>query len=544
MSDEKKPVEIELKLVLPGPEAESVIVENIRAHGYRVKELKPVRNVDIYLDTFEWSLLKKKLALRYRTSDGASMYTIKSIGNIEDGIAERMETEVSLDVPVTVPAEVAVAQIRDQIDGIIYPRKLLEHIKISTDRRRYRVVSPEGAKIELAFDTSSFALRGLHKPRRARKLQEMEAELLDGPAAALNSLSSLLSQTSCYPPSTASKLETAIERLNVSIPSKRSPDKYMVRLDNRLDLAVRKILAYQFFRFREHLPGVHGDIDTEFVHQARVATRRMRSALRLFRDAVPPAADAYLSGELQWLGGMFGTVRDLDVFLLNLSLFQQQIDRFPAKKKKVFDDWIAAHRSDPLNALIEALKSARYAYFEQRFLRFLELPLPVRPRAVLALKRVREVAPVIIKEKFDAVIKQGHRVLENPKLKQFHRLRIQMKRLRYACEFMAPAYDGALEPFIERTVEIQDCLGEIQDTVFTRGFIDYLYNDWRDKLVAPELIFILGEIYQLQREIADERQGKFGKIWERFASEETTAQLNKILSEPQEPLITESSPAG
>jgi len=154
----------------------------------------------------------------------------------------------------------------------------------------------------------------------------------------------------------------------------------------------------------------------------------------------------------------------------------------------------------------------------------------MHPRAPLAIKLVRQVAPVIIKEKFDAAIKQGHRILENQKPKQFHRLRIQMKRLRYACEFMAPAYDGALDPFIERTVEIQDCLGEIQDTVFTRGFIDYLFDDWRDKLIEPELVFILGEIYQLQGEIARERQGKFGKIWEQFATEETAGQLNDILA--------------
>jgi CHAD domain-containing protein len=105
-----------------------------------------------------------------------------------------------------------------------------------------------------------------------------------------------------------------------------------------------------------------------------------------------------------------------------------------------------------------------------------------------------------------------------------------MKRLRYVCEFMASAYNGALEPFIERTTEIQDCLGEIQDTVFTREFTDYLYNDWRDKIVVPDLIFILGEIYQLQRKIADDRMGKFGKIWERFSSEETATQLKDILS--------------
>jgi len=530
MSHEKTPVEKELKLTLSDPEAETAIVEHIRGNGYKVKELKQVRNVDIYLDTFDWTLFKKKLALRYRTSNGAFMYAIKGIEKMENGIAQRIEREISLDGPAAIPSEITAKHIREQIDAMIYPRKLLEQIQIRTDRRPYRVVSPDGAKIELAFDATSFFLRGLHKPRRARKLHELEAELLHGPVNALHSLAALLEKISCGAPSTASKLETAIERLNVSIPSKKPPEKYLVRLDDRLDLAVRKILAYQFSRFREHLPGVHRDIDTEFVHQARVATRRMRSALRLFGDAIPQKTCAYLSGEMQWLGGLFGAIRDLDVFLLNLPIFRQQIDRFPERNMKVFDDWIHDHRCGPFEALTQGLHSLRYNNFELRFLRFLELPLPMHPRASLAVKRVREVAPAVIREKFDAVIKQGYRVLENPKMKQFHRLRIQMKRLRYVCEFMAPAYDGALEPFIERTTEIQDCLGEMQDTVFTRGFINILYSDWKSKLVAPNLIFILGEIYQLQREIADERRKKFSKIWERFTSEEISTQLENILS--------------
>jgi len=146
------------------------------------------------------------------------------------------------------------------------------------------------------------------------------------------------------------------------------------------------------------------------------------------------------------------------------------------------------------------------------------------------MKPLREVAPLLISEKFDAVIEQGRAVLAKPKLKQFHRLRIQMKRLRYACEFMGPAYDGALDPFIERTVEIQDCLGELQDTVFTREFVDSLRADWKGKLVDPDLLFILGEIYQLQAEIARERRSQFGGIWERFSSEETLTALRGILT--------------
>jgi CHAD domain-containing protein len=255
----------------------------------------------------------------------------------------------------------------------------------------------------------------------------------------------------------------------------------------------------------------------------------MRSAFRLFREVIPENAATYLGGELKWLGGMFGAVRDLDVFLLNLSRFKKQIERFPTKKKRAFEDWIEKHRRAPLKALCQALESPRYRDFERRLVQFLEKPLPVRPRPSLALKPVREVAPVMINEIFDAVIEQGRALLADSKLKQYHLLRIQMKRLRYASEFMATAYGDALDAFIERAVEIQDCLGELQDTVFTRKFIDALLEDWKGKLVDPDLLFILGEIYQLQSEIARERRETFGRIWNQFSSEETMTLLKKIL---------------
>lgn len=529
MASRQKPVERELKLILPGLEAETTIVEMMSAQGYRIKALSTVTNVDLYLDTFDWLLMKKKLSLRYRISDGKSLYTIKSLGSIEDGIAVRRETEVVLDKPVATPTDIEEKQICSVVDEIISPRKLLEQIQIRTQRRRYRVISPEAAKFEMAFDTASFQLKGFHPQRSRRRLYELEAELLDGPPAALETLAKLFSGACDYPPSTLSKFESAFEHFKIAVPTKKPPAKHTVQRVDRLDLAVRKILTYQLQKFHEQIPGIERDIDTEFVHQARVATRRMRSCLRLFRDAVPVSTGNFLAAELRWLAGLLGEVRDLDVFLLNLSDFQQQLGRFPEKQRIFFENWIAEHRRGPLATLHQTFASSRYQNLERRLARFLSQPLPQRPRAPLALKQVYEVAPQLINEKFEAVMKQGHAVLADPKLKEFHFLRIQMKKLRYACEFMSSAYEGSLDPFIERTVEIQDCLGDIQDTVFTQNFIDTLFDNWKRNIVNPTLVFVLGEIYQLQKGIAAERERQFGKIWERFAAEETTAQLKESL---------------
>jgi inorganic triphosphatase YgiF len=540
MTGETKSTEIELKLVLPAESAVSAVIACLRENHYRVEELGPVRQADIYLDTFDRSLLKNRVSLRYRVSNGRPMYTLKSMGPVENGIARRMETEVSLDRPVDAPALIPVKRVRNLVADMIFPRRLLEQVFIRTDRRRYRVTSPEGAEIELAFDSSSFSLRGLHRPRRAQKLNELEAEILTGPDTALEALASLLSDRFHYSPSKASKFETALERFRIAIPSKKPPERLRVRLDDRLDLAVRRILTHQILWFQEHVPGLLQDIDTEFVHQARVATRRMRSCLRLFRGAVPEGTSLYLGGELKWLGALLGAVRDLDVFLLNLSRLQGRVESFPVKKKRAFENWISKHRRTPMKKLCEGLESPRFRNFERRFARFLEKPLPKRPRLSLALKPVHEVAPAIILEKFDAVMEQGRALLAKPKLKQYHLLRIQMKRLRYAAEFMASAYNGALDPFIEKTVKIQDCLGELQDTVFTRKFIDGLIEDWKGKLVDPDLLFILGEIYQLQSEIASQRRETFGKLWEEFTSEETLNQLKNVL----EPAVKEPGQTG
>jgi triphosphatase len=537
LKEKSKATEIELKLVLPGQGEEEAVVTYLSRNNYAVEKLEPVRNVDTYLDTFDWSLMKNNYALRYRLANGSAMYTLKSVGPIDDGLAKRAENEVSLNKPVDVPTVIPVKQIGKLVDRMIFPRRLIEQIQVRTDRHHYRVKSPEGADIDLAFDTSSFSLRGLHKPRRAQKLNEMEAEILKGPVKALPALSRLLLRKFKYSPSKASKLELAMDRLKVAIPSKKPAEQLKVRLDDRLDLAVRKILTHQFQWFREQLPGVQRDIDSEFVHQARVAARRMRSALRLFGDAVPDRTASYLAGEMKWLGGKFGAVRDIDVFLLNSSRLKGRIEHLPGKKKRGLEKLIEERRHGLFDTLCQALESIRYKTLERRFLQFLERPLSARPRgAPLAAKTVHEVTPALITEKLDEAIQQGRTVLAKPKLKEFHRLRIRMKRLRYACEFMAPAYEGALDPFIERMVEIQDCLGELQDTVFTRKFIDSLFDEWKREVVGSDYFFILGEIYQLQAEIARERKEAFGRIWESFSSEGVTL-LKEILCVQPKPLL-------
>src|SRR4028119_1683211 len=77
------------------------------------------------------------------------------------------------------------------------------------------------------------------------------------------------------------------------------------------------VLRKQFAAMRAHEPGTRLGEDSEELHDMRVATRRMRAALKLFSAALPEQADFYRN-ELKWVAGVLGEVRDLDVHIEQL----------------------------------------------------------------------------------------------------------------------------------------------------------------------------------------------------------------------------------
>jgi len=522
--------EIEYKFLLPKSGANVAVLNLLGSKGYRVRRQRTIHQEDLYLDSFDWRLFRHGLSLRLRRANDKVYYTLKSIGKFDGGRVERREIEIEVKGSLADPTAVPVKEIQTEIAGIIDPRRLIGQLTVRTERQPYMVTGPGNTRIELVFDSTGFLARGFNKPRRARRLFEMEAELRKGSSEELETLKRHLTGAIEFTPSGQSKLETAIERLGIVFPAKNPPSHLQVKIDDRFDRAVQKIFAFQIRRFEENLPGVLADIDTEFVHQARVATRRMRSLIRLFGGAIPEKTASYFAAELLWLGSLFGGVRDLDVFLLNLPRFKQAIEIAPQRSINTLARHIVEQRLERFAELKAGLASARWRLLHSRLQAFTARPPAKNPSAPLAALPVNRAAPPIISARFDAVIAQGSRVLAKPDLKNFHKLRIQFKKLRYALEFVSPAYGDSLHPLIEEVVKIQDCLGDLQDTVFTRALIDSLLAKWKGYVLEPRLLFMLGELYELQGAIARARQAEFHQIWKHFDQDALRKTLASALS--------------
>jgi len=187
------------------------------------------------------------------------------------------------------------------------------------------------------------------------------------------------------------------------------------------------------------------------IHQTRVALRRLRAAFGLFRGAVVGPTEATLvrslSAEAKWLAGECAPARDLHVFLT------ETVSEVPPGVKRAAGRLAKAH----LERARTALTGARYNAFAGQLASFGKAEGSTSP------SRLDHFARAVLDQRHDKVERRGRKIgaLDG---KRLHRLRIAIKKLRYAATFLAPAFASkAAKPYIEATVRLQGALGALND---------------------------------------------------------------------------------
>jgi len=186
------------------------------------------------------------------------------------------------------------------------------------------------------------------------------------------------------------------------------------------------------------------------IHQTRVALRRLRAALNLFRPAVRGPIEERLvrslSAEAKWLAGECGPARDLYVFMT------ESIEDPDPVVKRIANRLARAY----LERARAALSDARFAAFEGQLTAFIEGP----PGTTGQLDSFGRDAL----DTRHAKVEHRGRKLSGLDGKRLHRLRIAIKKLRYAAAFLTPAFDSRrAKPYIEATVRLQGALGALND---------------------------------------------------------------------------------
>ncbi len=322
---------------------------------------------------------------------------------------------------------------------------------------------------------------------------------------------------------------------SIGVAGRRLPPPPFIRAEDGFAEAGRRILQRHLEQLVSRQYGLAYNADIEYVHEMRVATRRMRAAMRIFRGAF---ADRFQpqSERLGALADLLGAARDSDVFLR----FLQDYGRKCPKKCRWFVEELMESEKRPrrqhYRRLLEACGSAPL----QGFLRQLHhsLEQPVGAKGGLATKPAKAAQPLCegakraLRKCFQAVAKFGPG-LEILSANWQHQLRIACKKLRYAAEFFAEIYPPKLQELIATMVKMQDCLGTAHDLDVYRQQIGVYFEKRSLKAPTPGAAAALQTMRAHMRRQKRRCIAEAGTIWKSFQEDRAQEEFKELIRSPR-----------
>jgi CHAD domain-containing protein len=257
-------------------------------------------------------------------------------------------------------------------------------------------------------------------------------------------------------------------------------------------------------RLYEHEADAVGGEDPEDVHQARVATRRMRSDLRTFRDFLDNDWANELRAELQWVGSELGEVRDIEVMLGRLRagtacLPDAEGEAGARVTRRLVADWHAARER-----MAEQLSGSRFGALRAPLLAAAE-----RPRCTpWAHLRAEDALPAIVRKPWRKLRNHIDELGPTPSDDALHAVRIRAKRARYAAEATVPVFGKPATTFAKAMAAIQDVLGEHQDAIVARAWLTKVAGE-----CSPSEAFAAGMLAERETEAAHAARREFPAVW-------------------------------
>ena len=241
--------------------------------------------------------------------------------------------------------------------------------------------------------------------------------------------------------------------------------------------------------------------EEDAVHQMRVATRRMRSALQAFGKVVDRNETRALTDELKWLAGTLGDARDAEVmrstFEAHIAELDPDLVLGPVQAHLVRH--FAPLEAGAHEAAVAALSSRRYF----TLLDSVDALIAAPPLTELAARKAGKVFPALVTKTYTRLAGTAENAHDDEAL---HESRKAAKRLRYAVETVEPLYGKPARDYRKRLKDLQTVLGDHQDSVVARPVLRELGAQAH---VNGENGFTFGLLYGLE-------QAKAARVEERF----------------------------
>ena len=203
----------------------------------------------------------------------------------------------------------------------------------------------------------------------------------------------------------------------------------------------------------------------EPVHRLRVAERRIRALLDCYRALPDPAGAKRLKRELKWLHARFGPVRDLDVFRAEcVAPLLAEARGSDADAVAALAGAVDAARAAAARKAAAAVETRRYAALSRRLALWSHGAWREGVDEASARARIEQLAAASL-ARADKRVRKAMKRAEGGRRADQHQVRIEVKKLRYAVQFLMSAFPGRrADAYLKRLTRLQDAFGVIQDS--------------------------------------------------------------------------------
>jgi CHAD domain-containing protein len=464
--------------------------------GVAVTPPEAVRLETVYFDTPDLRLARWGVSLRYRAGEG---WTLKlppaaTPGQPQGKLLER--DELTFQGGSKKPPEAAVEIVR----AYVRKAELVPVARLSTLRRRVRLVDAAGARVAEVVDDEVSVRDGR---RVAARFREIEVEVMPEENGAVRGivdpLVMRLRGAGAGAPDPTPKHIRALGPRAME-PPEVSPQP--VQADSPAKDVIKFVLAESIASLLQHDPLVRTSGDPEGVHQARVATRKLRSHLRTFGPLLDVEWTEPLRSELGWLAMGLGAVRDREVLLERLRERAKSLPASDLRSATSLLQILEVEIDTVRKKLLAELGSLRYIDLLERLVTAAHTPVTL-PEAD---QPASSVLPLLATGPWRRLRSAVRQLPDPPTDPELHRIRILAKRARYASEAVAPVAGSGAAAFARAAAKLQTVLGEHQDSVTAQAWL-------RSARISGRRAFVAGELIAMEHVAAEDARSRWPKIW-------------------------------
>lgn len=479
-------------------------LEGLIAERYAFSLDKPATNRIVIYDTFDWRLFQRLFSLH----GSGNKLVLRSLENGENrlSVITSAKPKFAWDLPE--------GALSEWLEPVIKMRALLALTAYQKQSTRYHILNKdEKTVMRLLYSKFIFAnessesqielqpIRGYPKYERqlVKLLHKAGAVAIRSDDITPKALKAAGKQAGSY----TNKLECQLE------PKQRA------------DEAAKIILRRMLEVMHANEAGIKADIDTEYLHDFRIAIRRTRSLLSQVKGIFPAEETERFKKDFRTLGKLSNELRDLDVYLLSEEKYRSALPDEMREDIGPLFSYFRERRVTALNKVIKGLKSKTYADVTRDWEKFLQQqPRSKKKEVPNAAVPVIDIARRRIYKRYRRVIHDGTYILDHTRDELLHDLRLECKKLRYLMEFFACLFPRKkMARLIKQLKRLQDNLGEFTDLSVQQEYLMHIAEELPiEQRQARRALVATGYLVETMARKQQLVKNEFANTFTKFAS--------------------------